>query len=520
MESLRSNGPFEHRRQIRSAQFFGRGSSAPGTVVMKLSLRARGGLVFLVLVAYVSVVGFVLTSERQKLLQLALNLEQLNAQEAALTKAGQAVDHSQLRVQGLLFAQDPASSYGDDLALDVELIQAGLQVLQKYFREFDDDIAHLGQEVMDLRQVPSRSGLVALQDVQAALDIRLNELASQLREQRKVLWENYYRVYDRMSLLAVTMNLIGVTIFGALITLFFTRLAWDIRKLGLRAADVVAGYRGAPLDVTRSDEIGELMEAVNRMQLELRRREQTLEISREQHFHREKMAAVGSLAAAVAHEINNPIAAIAGIARSMSETEGDRPATGKDSVVGGPQLILEQTQRISAISRQIAEFTRPRVSNPELLDLNALVRSTCRFIGYDQRLRNVDVVLELDTELPAINAVADHLTQVLMNLMINSADALEGITDRKPTINLETRFAAGEVVLIVRDNGHGMDAATMAHIFEESFSTKPADKGRGLGLFLCKALLERHGGRIEIASTPGRGAIVTVHLPLQTGTEA
>ena len=189
-------------------------------------------------------------------------------------------------------------------------------------------------------------------------------------------------------------------------------------------------------------------------------------------------------------------------------------------MAGGPQLILEQTQRIAAMSRQIAEFTRPRVANPELLDLNSLVRSTCRFIGYDQRLRNVDVVLDLDSEMPAINGVADHLTQVLMNLMINSADALEGVMDRKPTIQLETRAAAGEVVLIVGDNGHGMDAGTMARTFEESFSTKPADKGRGLGLFLCKTLIERQGGRIEIASTPGRGTIVTVHLPLQPGTEA
>jgi two-component system NtrC family sensor kinase len=181
-------------------------------------------------------------------------------------------------------------------------------------------------------------------------------------------------------------------------------------------------------------------------------------------------------------------------------------------------LILEQTQRISAISRQIAEFTRPREPKAELLDLNALVRSTCRFIGYDRRLKGVEVVFDLDAEMPAIDAVADHLSQVLMNLMINSADALAEITDRAPTIRVATRPMDGEVVLAVTDNGHGMDAETRARAFEESFSTKPADKGRGLGLFLCQTLIERGGGRIEIESEPDRGATVSVYLPMPSAT--
>ncbi len=492
----------------------GRDGGAPraAAVAIKLSLRTRGFLAFLMLIAYLAGVGFVLGGERQKLLGLSLGLEQLHAQEAALSRAINAINHSMLRVQRLMFAASPGSSYGDDLALDVELIQSALQGLQTHFPEFDDDVAQLDQVAAELRRAPSGSGLLALQVAEAALDTRLVELDGQVRELRKGLWETYYRVYDRISLLAVTMNLVGALIFGGLITLFFTRLAWDIRKLEARGADIVGGYRGAPLDVTRSDEVGGLMAAVNRMQQELREHERKLELSREQHFHREKMAAVGSLAAAVAHEINNPIAAIAGIAQAMCDAG---PAGEPGAAPGGAALILEQTQRIAAISRQIAELTRPPVTTPELLDLNALVRSTCKFIGYDQRLRNVDVALDLDHELPAVNAIADHLTQVLMNLLINAADALAGVTDPKPTIRVATRPAADGVTLTVVDNGHGMDAAVLARAFEESFSTKPPDKGRGLGLFLCRALLERDGAAIDIASAPGAGATVTIHLPLQ-----
>jgi C4-dicarboxylate-specific signal transduction histidine kinase len=253
------------------------------------------------------------------------------------------------------------------------------------------------------------------------------------------------------------------------------------------------------------------MEAINRMQSELRQWEQQLEIAREQRFHREKMAAIGSLAAAVAHEINNPIAAIAGIARSMKAA--GRPATGPaDS--DPSELILAQTRRIGTISRQIAEFTAPRSPERRLLDLNTLVRNTCSFIGYDKRFRSIELALDLDSRIPAIKAVADHLTQVLMNLLINAADALEDVSARKPTIWVATHRAESEVVMTVKDNGKGMGSDVLARAFEESYTTKPPDKGRGLGLFLCKSLIEGNGDRIELESTPGMGTTARIRLTL------
>ena len=257
------------------------------------------------------------------------------------------------------------------------------------------------------------------------------------------------------------------------------------------------------------------MEAVNRMQIELRHREQQLAISREQRFHQEKMAAVGSLAAAVAHEINNPIAAIAGIAQSMRDTARSGPAATGKAESQLADLILEQTRRIATISRQIAELTAPHSPEPELLDLNTLVQSTCSFLAYDRRFRNIDLVLELDSGIPAVTAIADYLTQVLMNLLINAADALENVAGRKPAIHIATRPDQRGVLLQVRDNGHGMNEAVLARAFEESYTTKPATKGRGLGLFLCKALIEDCGGRIELESTPNVGTTALVHLPAQ-----
>ena len=177
-------------------------------------------------------------------------------------------------------------------------------------------------------------------------------------------------------------------------------------------------------------------------------------------------------------------------------------------------MILEQSRRIGLISRQIAELTRPLPQEPALLDLNGLVRHTCNFIRYDKRFDGLRLDLELEPTVPAIVAVADHLTQVIMNLLINAADALEHRHDAAPAVRVVTALAEESIVLSVIDNGQGMDEFVLAHAFDESFTTKPAAKGRGLGLFLCRALIEESGGRIELVSTRGTGARATVYLPL------
>ncbi len=463
------------------------------------------------LVTYVGTVGFILSQERSKLLRYAVQLERIYAEENALAKASYAVSNSMLKLQAKFFSSELAPAFEEQVALDVELVQAGLLGLLEFYPRLEDDIDRLNRDVTRLRAEPSRSSMIWLRDHGRELNEHLDQVTRQVRARREVLWDRYRGVYDTMSVIAVITGLLGTVFFGAVMTLFLTRLAWDISKLAARALDIVSGYRGPPVEVTRRDEVGDLMEAVNRMQSELRHWEQRVEISREQRFHKEKMAAIGSLAAAVAHEINNPIAAIAGIARSMKGA--GRPAVGAaDS--DPSELILEQTKRIGAISRQIAELTAPSSPERKLLDLNALVRNTCSFIGYDNRFRSIDLVLELDSQIPAIKAFADHLTQVLINLLINAADALEDISARKPTIWVATQAAESEVVMTVKDNGKGMGSAVLARAFEESYTTKPPDKGRGLGLFLCKSLIEGNGNRIELESTPGVGTTARIHLTL------
>ncbi len=483
---------------------------------MKLNLRVKGILAFIAMVAYVGITGYILSREHAKLLSYTMEMDRVYATESALGKTNYAVSHSMLKLEERFFVSAKlAPGFEEQVALDVELIQAGLTGLLEFYPWFKEHIDSFDREMAELRAEPSREHMTLLREHGKQLNSHLDQVTRELRDRRRLLWDRYRQEYDAISLVAVIMSLLGVAVFGALVALFLTQLASDIKRLATRALDIVLGYRGPPVEINRHDEVGDLMRAVNRMQSELRMREQQLDISREQRFHKEKMAAIGSLAAAVAHEINNPIAAIAGIAQALKETGHQTASVVDVDSVGDPcDLILAQTKRITTISRQIAELTAPHSPDQELLDLNALVRNTCSFISYDKRFSGIELVLDLDPQIPAIHGVADHLTQVLMNLLINSADAMENLHQRKPKIWIATRPTESDVLLTVNDNGKGMDGAVLARAFEESYTTKPPSKGRGLGMYLCKTLLEQGGNRIELESSPGVGTTVRIWYPL------
>jgi len=479
----------------------------------RVTLRAKGILAFIVLAAYVGLASLMLSRERDQFLRFAAELEQVYSQESKLAKASYAVSHSILKWDSAFFsATDLDPALEEQVALDVELAQAGLLVILEFYPELAKDIDRMSADVARLRTEPSRSSLIWLRDHARELAERLDGVTRQVRARKNLLWDNYRREYAAMSVSVALVGAAGAIVFGAVMTLFLTRLARDVQDLASRALQIVSGHRGmSPVKITRGDEIGDLMEAVNHMEAEMRRWEQQLEVANEQRFHKEKMAAIGSLAAAVAHEINNPIAAIAGIAQSLKDVSANGRANGCHEQL---DLILAQTERIASISRQIAEFTAPHPAEAELLDLNGLVSNVCTFIGYDKRFDNVRLVLDLDSQMPAITAIADHLTQILMNLVINAADALEDVSRSSPRIVVATRALQDEILITVTDNGKGMGRDVLCRAFEKSFTTKPPDKGRGLGLFLCKSLIEGCGNRIELESIPDVGTTARIYLTL------
>ena len=237
-----------------------------------------------------------------------------------------------------------------------------------------------------------------------------------------------------------------------------------------------------------------------------------LETTRQQFFHQDKMAAIGQLAAGILHEVGNPIAAIAG---AVSAVQHSYTRDDQDEELGhNIELINEQILRLGKITREIADFSSPRPRDRELLDLNELLRSTAGLLSYDRRFSSIGIQLQLDKKLPAIVGVADQLTQVFMNLLINAMDACATVDLEEDCILLKSELDGEIVHVCVQDYGPGMSNEVLEHVMELFFTTKPVGKGSGLGLSLCDTIVREHGGEMRIESEEGKGTQVHVILPI------
>jgi signal transduction histidine kinase len=242
-------------------------------------------------------------------------------------------------------------------------------------------------------------------------------------------------------------------------------------------------------------------------------RQMTVSLSgqREQIIQSEKLASVGQLAAGVAHEIGNPLAAILGyvdILRSDLAGRNDLPlADRKDAL----DRVKAETQRIHRIIRDLLEFSRPSHEDPLATDPLRVVQSAQALLAPQSRFREIRVVTEPATvEWPNVLVAPSRLVQVFVNLLLNAADAMEG----KGTLRVACREDGGKVLLSVTDHGPGVAKENRRKIFDPFFTTKPVGQGTGLGLPVCRAIVESFGGTLELAAgAEGEGATFVVALP-------
>jgi two-component system NtrC family sensor kinase len=222
----------------------------------------------------------------------------------------------------------------------------------------------------------------------------------------------------------------------------------------------------------------------------------------------EKLAAVGQLVSGVAHELNNPLTSIAGLAELLLEQKG--PGS-KDR--GHLQVIHEQAERASRIVRNLLTFARKGPAEQTRLDLGEVVRRTLQLMTYDLRLKDIEVHEDLATDLPDILGDRHALQQVALNLLTNAAQAVAGNPPGRPRrIHVRTWFD-GDVRLRVADTGPGIPDEIAPHVFTPFFTTKEPGQGTGLGLSIAYSLVEAHGGRLTLEPSPDGGAAFRVDLP-------
>ena len=291
----------------------------------------------------------------------------------------------------------------------------------------------------------------------------------------------------------------------ALILLVTNLVLQPIGRIIAMSHRVMEGDLTARVQINPPGEMGELCQAVDGMaEAVCEREEQLKQATRRQITQSEKLASIGRLASGIAHEINNPLTSILTFAHLLREKE---PADKQDTE--DLDLIIHETKRAADIVQGLLDFARERPAVKEPLSMNDVVRRTVRLIRNQKLFRGVTIEEQLSSDLPAVNGDTNRLQQVVLNLCLNAREAME----EGGTIGVATRTKEGEVVLEVRDTGHGIKSEDLEQIFEPFFSTKPVGQGTGLGLSVTYGIVDQHGGRIEVASEEGKGTTFTVLLP-------
>ncbi|MCB9728767.1 MAG: HAMP domain-containing protein [Deltaproteobacteria bacterium] len=273
-----------------------------------------------------------------------------------------------------------------------------------------------------------------------------------------------------------------------------------------------------------SGELGQLYTAFQKMidTLSVDRRRIQLQVSelelanreiartQERLVRTEKLASVGELAAGVAHEIGNPIAVLQGYLEMLADPE--LPEERRREYLA---IMETSVERIGTIIRDLLDFARPAEDAEPLCDAVAVARAAAKLVGPQKRFKTLELRLRLPAAAVPVAIPAGRLEQVLVNLLLNAADA----SPEDAAVELRVVARRGQVEITIADEGMGITQTGLNRIFDPFFTTKEPGKGTGLGLAVCHGIAQSYGGSIEVLSTVGKGASFTVVLPAPGGAE-
>jgi two-component system NtrC family sensor kinase len=330
----------------------------------------------------------------------------------------------------------------------------------------------------------------------------------------------------RTSMMLTFLLVAGIGVLVVLaITYFITRsMILPLEEMVKASNRIAAGDLEQSVSIASQDEIGILANSFNKMlasiktmKLELEEWGRTLEEKvnkrteelvavQTQMAQSEKLASIGRLAAGVAHEINNPLGGILTFSMlALEDCDDDHPM--KESL----EVIVKQTLRCRETVKGLLDFARQSSSTPALTEVNSVVDKTLLLLENQAIFQNIRTVRKFSPNLPNVLIDAGQLQQLVINLVINAADAME----ENGVLTLETSKAprSEEILLRISDTGKGIPEDILPLIFEPFFTTKKVGKGTGLGLSIVHGIVTRAGGKIEVASS-SKGATFTIRLPI------
>ncbi|MCL5999689.1 MAG: ATP-binding protein [Chloroflexi bacterium] len=264
--------------------------------------------------------------------------------------------------------------------------------------------------------------------------------------------------------------------------------------------ETVAGSLATAMENAR------MYEQVQAQLADLAQKNAQLVATQAQLIQSEKLASIGLLTAGLTHEINNPIGIIVGFAQLINQREQD------ERLKQYADLILRESLRVKRIVDNLLEFAHDSTLELKLVNLENLIDKVIGLTGYQVEREGIRLTHPHSDEPVWVMADANQLLQVLLNLIQNARQAMPGGGE----LTLRVWSEAGQGMFSVADTGHGIPAAIITKIFDPFFTTKPVGQGTGLGLSVSYGIVTRHGGDIQVSSTPGAGATFVVRLPLST----
>lgn len=320
------------------------------------------------------------------------------------------------------------------------------------------------------------------------------------------IWESYQFFMLHMAVLIVILSS-GISL------ILFRFVKRPIETMATTMAQVEAGDLSVRLEAKYADEMGSLINSFNSMVDRLDTTKQELEKYHYQQMERaDRLASVGEMATGIAHEIKNPLAGISGAISVLADDYAEDDP--RKEVIS---QILDQIARLNKTATDLLYFGRPGQPEFGFVDINALIKDTLFFVAQHPEARNIHRVKELTRDLPPAWADAKQIQQVLFNVIINAIQAMEAGGTLTVVTELVSRDGRDFLHVEIQDTGSGIPEADLGKIFVPFHTTK--NQGTGLGLPICRQLIEQHGGRIDVISRLGDGTRFTIELPLQKGLE-